>query len=256
MTSPILTEKDLESIISENKSRPKRSIFLSVFLMVIIFGLFSGIAYLFINFQSLKQNLTYWYESEYSTSTNTAGVNSEIILPKQITSATKVSLPEIKDSSIFIPVINISAPISWNVANNADSVKTNLENGTIHLSGTALPGEIGNVFVTGHSSNYPWAKGSYNNVFALINKLVIGDLIQIKYQNIDYVYKVSLIKTVRPDDISVLKPTKTSQLSLMTCTPVGTSINRLIVIANQIYPDPSLNTQSDASGANSLPNVR
>ena len=43
--------------------------------------------------------------------------------------------------------------------------------------------------------------------------------------------------------MSVLKSKNDSELSLITCTPVGTSKNRLIVHAKQVTPDPKLNSQ-------------
>lgn len=252
----IITEGDLEKIISKGKPKAKKSVFLRVILSILsVFGCTLAV-YVLINFQSLKTNFGFWYENEYSTNDNPDIAQKEIILPKQVTKETTVNLPEIADNSIFIPVLSLKAPITWNVINNADSVRVSLENGAIHIAETALPGEIGNTFVTGHSSNYPWAKGNFNNIFALINRLVAGDLIQIRYKGIDYIYKVADIKTVKPTDATVLAPTKNSVLTLMTCTPVGTSINRLIVISNQIFPDPSLNIKSDATGTQTLPNVR
>jgi len=43
--------------------------------------------------------------------------------------------------------------------------------------------------------------------------------------------------------------TSTPTLTLMTCTPVGTSLRRLIVTAKQYYPDPNKNTTSSASNS-------
>jgi sortase (surface protein transpeptidase) len=60
-----------------------------------------------------------------------------------------------------------------------------------------------------------------------------------------YVYKVFDKKVVRPDDISVLGSTdRTSTFTLITCDPPGTSINRLVVIGEQISPDPNTNIAS------------
>lgn len=153
-------------------------------------------------------------------------------------------LPELADSHLRLPAINVDAPITWKVNNDPDSVLENLKNGLIQIDGTALPGQKGNVFITGHSSNYPWIKSKYNNVFALLNKVVVGDVVHIKYGGQDYLYRVSEIKVTKPDDLSVMQPTSSPVLTLMTCTPVGTSLKRLIVTAKQYYPDPSLNKTS------------
>ena len=254
--SYIITESDLEKIVSKGRPKTEKKLFFRVGLAFLVIILLVASVYIIVNFKSIKSNFDFWYKTEYSSSNDYNVAQENIVLPKQITEQTTVNLPVIENNSISIPILNLKAPIIWNVTNNPESVKANLEKGVIHISNTSLPGEVGNVFITGHSSNYPWAKGDYNNIFALINKLVVGDLIQIKYHNSDFVYKVSVIKTVKPSDTSVLDPTKKSILTLMTCTPVGTSINRLILIAEQVYPDPALNTQGAASSSDKLPYAR
>lgn len=46
-----------------------------------------------------------------------------------------------------------------------------LQKGIVRYPGTAKPGETGNAFIFGHSSNYYWEKGDYNSVFAALDKL-------------------------------------------------------------------------------------
>lgn len=254
MNSPVLTERDLEIIFSGKKKLKTKDPLIRGVLFLLSFLVVSGFVFLVMNYKTLGQNFSYWYSNEYKTtpldleSKNLATIG---------TGDSSASLPEINNNYLNVPVINIKAPISWGVKNNPDEVATRLTKGLIQIQGTALPGEIGNVFITGHSSNYPWAKGNYNNVFAILNKVVVGDMAQIKYQNIDYLYKVKEIKVVEPSDVSVLKSKNESTLTLMTCTPVGTSLRRLIVVANQVYPDPSNNQpmQFQNSGSN-LPKIR
>lgn len=106
-----------------------------------------------------------------------------------------------------------------------------LENGIVRYPGTAMPGEQGNSFIFGHSSNYPWMKGNYNDVFALLDELVAGDEIIVYYGQKKFVYKVTDKKVVRPGDVKALSerdPNK-KELTLMTCWPIGTTYNRLLV---------------------------
>ena len=50
-------------------------------------------------------------------------------------------------------------------------------------------------------------------------------------------YKVVEKKEVKPTDVSVLdQPTHERLATLMTCTPIGTTLRRLIVIAQEIDP--------------------
>lgn len=254
MDSPVLTEKDLEIIFSGKKKPKTKDPLIRAALFALSFFVVTGFVFLVINYKTLGQNLSYWYNNEYKTtpmdpeSKNLAAISAN---------NSAVSLPEINNDSLNLPVINVKAPISWGIKNNPDEVAKALAKGLIQVQGTALPGEIGNVFVTGHSSNYPWAKGNFNNVFSLLNKVVVGDMAQVKYQNTNYLYKVQEIKIVEPDDVSVLESKKESTLTLMTCTPVGTSLRRLIIIANQVYPDPANNksVQSQSSGS-TLPKIR
>lgn len=256
MYSPVLTERDLEAIFSGKKKHSTKTPFVKGIVFVASFLAISGLVFVVINFTTLRQNLTFWYNNEYKITP----LNPEAEALATIdTTTTKgnLPLPQINNDSLNLPIINVKTPITWQVANNPTDVANGLSKGLIQIKGTALPGEIGNVFITGHSSNYPWAKGNYNNIFALLNKVVIGDMLEIRYQNINYLYKVREIKVVEASDTSVLNSKKESVLTLMTCTPVGTSLRRLIVIANQVYPDPgSNNTMQFQSTNSSLPNVR
>lgn len=137
-----------------------------------------------------------------------------------------------KESRLNIPKIGVDAPIIWNVPE--EKIIDTLENGLAHYEGTALPGQIGNVFITGHSSYYVWAGGSYKEIFALLNKLESGDKIYLSYNGVQFTYEVVGQKVVSPDNVSVLDQTNDYTLSLMTCTPVGTNLRRLIITAKQV----------------------
>jgi len=241
MDNTVLTERDLESIFSGKNKSKGNSPFKSGILFIISFLIISGIVFVILNFKTLKQNFSFWYNNDYKISP----VNTDIAVIENVSpSAENPTLPQIDDNSLYLPIINIKAPIFWGVNNNPTEVADGLSKGLIQIKGTALPGEKGNVFITGHSSNYPWAKGNYNHVFALLNKVVVGDVVQVKYKNVDYIYKVSSIKSVEATDVSVMNSSSDSILTLMTCTPVGTSLRRLIVTAKQTYPNPEDNVVS------------
>lgn len=137
-----------------------------------------------------------------------------------------------KDNHLYIPKIGVDVPISWNISD--EQTLTALEGGVAHYKGTALPGQIGNVFIYGHSSYYWWNDGSYKEIFALLDKLQNNDKIYISYHSTIFVYVVTGEKVVSPKNLEVLNPTDTSTLSLMTCVPVGTTLSRLVVTAKQL----------------------
>jgi len=137
---------------------------------------------------------------------------------------------------INITKINISTPMVWSVSTDAASMDKDLENGVTHYPSTGVPGQPGNMIVSGHSSNYVWAKGNYNHIFAGLNNLEAGDIISVKEteQNgrvITFSYKVTGKKIVSADDQSVFNNTTSPTLSLTTCWPIGTNLQRLIVTA-------------------------
>lgn len=106
-----------------------------------------------------------------------------------------------------------------------------LENWVVRYPGSAVPGENGNAFIFGHSSNFPWMQWDYNDVFSNLNFLESGDEIIIYYGQKKFIYKIKEKKVIKPGDVSVLKrsPEK-KELSIMTCWPIGTTLNRLVVI--------------------------
>jgi sortase A len=140
-------------------------------------------------------------------------------------------------TTIGIPAININAPVVTDVTDTTEwKVQLGLRRGVVHYGQTALPGQVGNMVILGHSSGQAWAPGEYKWIFTLLDKLQPGDQIQISYQGLPYVYEVTDSVVVDPDNLDVLQPTDTPTLSLITCTPVGTSKNRLVVHAKQISP--------------------
>lgn len=137
---------------------------------------------------------------------------------------------------VIIPKIGVTAPIIFLNTTDEKTIQDNLTRGVVHYSGTANPGEVGNTFITGHSSNFWWIKGNYNYIFLNLNKLAVGDQAKIYYNGNKFVYSVKEVLVVEPSNTSVLAPSDTPTLTLMTCTPAGTNWKRLIVKFDQISP--------------------
>jgi len=143
---------------------------------------------------------------------------------------------------LTIPAIGAEAPIVFEPSFAEWKVQVALRSGVVHYGTTASPGQNGNVVILGHSSGQAWAPGDYKFVFTLLNKLQKDDLIYLDYNGTRYIYKVTTSVVVPPTDTSQIQPTATPTLSLVTCTPVGTSTNRLIVHADQVSPSPTKTT--------------
>lgn len=138
--------------------------------------------------------------------------------------------------SIVIPKIGANSKVIENVdPNNEQEYQWQLSKGVAHAKGTALPGSPGNSFLFAHSAGDFYEANQYNAVFYLLNKLEKGDKIYTVYYKQKYTYKVTDIKVVDPSEVKYLKNTsKKPILTLMTCTPAGTTINRLIITAELV----------------------
>ncbi len=131
-----------------------------------------------------------------------------------------------------IPMVDISVTKSFDFDHMENIFMTELEKGVVRYPGSAAPWEKGNAFIFGHSSNYPWVKGEYNDVFALLDNVSFGDQIIVFYNQKKYVYTVREKKIVRPGDVKALdRNPEASELSLMTCWPIGTTLKRMLVFA-------------------------
>lgn len=157
-------------------------------------------------------------------------------------------LPEVgpPENRIVIPKLGINAPIvrpsmtsllEKNWAGFEEDIQKALEDGIVHYPGSARPGQAGNFFLTGHSSYYPWAKGDYKEIFARLPELSVGDTYFVYHNGDKHMYRIASKYEVKPTDVSVLdQPTGKRLSTLMTCTPVGTTLRRLIVQAEEIDP--------------------
>ncbi len=139
---------------------------------------------------------------------------------------------------IEIPEIRTTAPIVLEQSVNPDTILSRLEDGVVHFADSPLPGEKGTAVILGHSSAYPWYKGHYGSVFALLGKLKIGDLFYIKNGDTVLTYKVSGSLVFNPlskdPKINQLGDTTGSAIVLVSCWPVGTNYQRIAIRADLI----------------------
>lgn len=104
-----------------------------------------------------------------------------------------------------------------------------------HYPGTALPGERGNAFIYGHSV-LPWFfnPDNYKTIFSTLGELEPGDEFIITYNNRQYTYAVESLEEVPTSQVEPLAEIKPKFLNestvvLMTCSPPGTKLKRLLV---------------------------
>jgi LPXTG-site transpeptidase (sortase) family protein len=151
---------------------------------------------------------------------------------------------------VIIPKINVEIPVDYSeTSTNENAIENDLESGVVHYPNTSLPGQDGNAAYFGHSSNNIFNKGQYKFAFVLLHELVNGDTFYLTYNDKVYIYKVISHTVVSPSDVSVLNPVagQTATATLITCDPPGTSLNRLIVVGQQISPSPAANTAATST---------
>lgn len=166
------------------------------------------------------------------------------------------------DPKIIIPKIGVEAPVVYDVTSVAEAAyQQGLERGVVRLGNTANPGTKGNVVIGGHSSNNVFNAGKYKYVFVNLKRLDVGDIFYLNYEGKRYTYKITVAKKIiSPKETSVLAQTEKPTVTLFTCDPPGTNVNRLIVQAEQIDPSPDVapantNQQTAVNKENPLPSV-
>ena len=145
---------------------------------------------------------------------------------------------------VIIPKINVNAPVTYGLTSLEESVvQTALQNGPINYpvaGASATPGQKGNTVILGHSSADVFAPGNYKFIFVQLNRLTVGDLFYLDYGTTRYTYRVTETKVIRPTEVSELAiGTDKPYATLVTCDPPGTIANRLLVIGEQVSPDPN-----------------
>ena len=188
-------------------------------------------------FLFLQYNRVLFAYVEAYVSPGAADPESIIVSPN----TTKVATNE---SRLLIPKIAVDVPIVWD-ANAADTNSLNqaMDKGIVWFNiqgANAKPGEKGNFVVSGHSSNDWTDSGNYKFIFARLEKMAAGDVVYANYNGTRYTYKITGTKVVKPTDVASLQiGNDKPYITLITCTPLGTAQNRLLVFGEQISPNPN-----------------
>ncbi|MBI3978143.1 MAG: sortase [Chloroflexi bacterium] len=149
---------------------------------------------------------------------------------------------------ITAPAIGLDSPVVESPIENGEWRVPKFVAG--HLQGTALPGEIGNVALSGHVQSI-----SSGNVFARIGDLKPSDLVLLTTDQGTIRYRVAEQRTVPNDDLSVVAPTATPRLTLITCTgtwnPLTRDYSHRIVVTAE--PETGSRSQVQGWGTNPAP---
>jgi sortase A len=124
---------------------------------------------------------------------------------------TPVGLLKIEKLDLRVPVFMGTKPL---VLNRGAGV----------IEGTAAPGEVGNIAISGHRDSF----------FRALKDIAVGDLIELVSQAGAQTYRVAKLSIVDPLDVSPLESSTTPMLTIITCHPfyyVGSAPDRFVVRA-------------------------
>lgn len=148
--------------------------------------------------------------------------NQKVMIPARLAQKSIPAPGRESATRMTIPSINLDAPVVqtapvggvWAVADWAIG----------HLSTTPNPGAPGNAAYSAHDD----IKGE---VFKRLGELKPGSQINLYTQHAVYTYTVTTQQVVDPSDVSVLDPTRSSTITLISCSPYWVDTQRLIVHA-------------------------
>lgn len=122
---------------------------------------------------------------------------------------------------VYFPVLEISIPVFEGVS------EEELARGVGHVPGTLLPGDGGNIVLSGHR----------DTVFRRLEELEVGDKVIFGLAGGLYTYKIGKIRIVDKEDNSVVVPRGREVLTITTCYPfrfIGSAPERYVLEAEFI----------------------
>lgn len=132
-----------------------------------------------------------------------------------------MTLPKLGDefATLTIPSVHLETSILQGEGSSQ------LRQGVGHYVGSLLPGEGGNVVLSGHRET----------AFYLLKDVQVGDQVFVETDYGRYEYQISEIYITTPDDITPTLPTESEKLTMYTCYPFikwGASPERYVVVAD------------------------
>jgi len=195
------------------------------FRFLLVFAVAFVLIFAVLNSRFILANLEFWLQN---------GKMQQQGPPLNTESAPREQLPN--EAMLIIDNIGVRAPIIFNSTDNPNDIYENLENGVALYPSTSKPGMDGVSVILGHSSAYPWYKGAFGSVFALLGKLKAGDKIYVEYadgQSFVFSVQQSIVFSPLSGDgrLSQIEKSEKSTLVLVSCWPIGTNYKRIAIEA-------------------------
>ncbi len=205
---------------------------LLVFAPIAIFLIYPVYSNLVVQFEKVKTytlarktTIAIFSSIAPSKSKYTEQVLGASTIEESITNAqTTIDKKEIEEINtvLSIPSLNISGKI-FQGQNSAT-----MDKGFWHFPTSINPGEKGNAVIIGHRFLHMPPK---TDTFFNLDKIDIGEKIQITTDLSEHNYIVLEKKEVEANDLSIVQDSNDYTLTLVTCTPLWTSERRLVIVA-------------------------
>ena len=214
-------------MITLSKIIPLIFLSIGIFLLMQIFLPFASFQ-LWMLGQNFQNGILISPNSSESDNVLGVSIQNKDSFPAFVSSLKRETIANYSELKLSIPKLKIS---DERVKIDSNDLSESLA----HLPGSALPGEKGNVFISGHSALSAFFSLK-TAVFATLPNLKKGDEIDINAGGVNYRYEVIETKIVDPTNTSVINPPdKTGRfISLMTCFPPGLNFKRMVVIGKMI----------------------
>lgn len=210
-TSPTNTESALYTPKLVLKKRLLMSVWVGVFLLASLVFLYPFFPMLFYR----ADNVTH------------VGVfNDNTVAIAQYLETRKASgLGMIPDShTLVIPKIGVQMPIRGDINQEQAWAQGAWQQGS-------TPEQGSNTILSAHRFRY---LPPHRRTFYLLDKLVEGDMFSVFWNGKEYVYRVREQKVVSPNAVEILAPSKNPIITLVTCHPLFSTAQRLVVIGELV----------------------
>ncbi len=204
-----------------------------IYIFFLISGLLFSFLFVFFNGRALYRRFMYdigYRRHKFISVAFPLPLESGLPLGRSV----QIQLPKdinFSDNTLIIPKIDLAAPVVFSQSIENSVLLKDLEKGVIWYPSSIPPPTPGNIFILGHSSALPWYRGKYGSVFALLDKLNMGDQIIILYHRKPFLYKVTEVTKKPPSNFSFSNSSERSHLFLISCWPIGTNRQRIVVEA-------------------------
>ncbi len=206
---------------------------LNIIGLMMILGAVGGLFWVYLPL-GIAEARYYWGRSEMAKITKQVQIN---LAGSKLTQTVNEFDWKVPDNrySVYIPKIQAISPVIPNVdAGNEKEYAKALKLGVAEAAGLSHPGRMGTTFLFAHSVGSRADYARYNAVFYLLDKVEIGDGVEVVYQGKQFKYEVINKEILTAADTKYLVPQESEErLVLQTCYPPGTSSKRLVVVAKR-----------------------